>query len=251
MTRVITVANQKGGVGKTTTAVNVAFFLGLAGRKTLLIDLDPQANATSSLGVSFPGLSPFHVKLAGGFTETAIIESGEPNLWVVPARPGHDFSPSLTATTADFIQHVRELLAPYDFVIIDSPPSVGAITKFSLQLADSVLIPIQCEYLAMEGLSQMLPLIARLSAARETPLQIERLVFTMFDENSQHCASVVEEVTSHFPSDASENIVPRDMSLAEAASHSLPVFRYDPRSRASWAYLTLTKEILNGRQEAR
>ena len=247
MARVLAIASQKGGVGKTTTAINLGAYLAAAGRETLLVDLDPQGNATSGLSVAPTLESPLDDLWSGpGTWETLAQETETPHLHVfgAPGRAKHPLEGFSLRST-----RVAELRAgldagPWDVVIVDSPPSLGPLTSLALAWADGVIIPVQCEYFAMEGLAQMLEMIERADQGRSTPLEIAGILLTLFSETFELAVEVVEEVRKYFPNRVLETIIPRDIALAEATSYGEPVRRYAPRSRGAWAYLNLAKEIL-------
>lgn len=250
MTRIVAIASQKGGVGKTTTAVNLAAYLALAGEKVLLIDLDPQANATSGLSVPCPEEPPLKKLLDGksSWLDQAH-ETSVPGLWCLPTAANIEQtvtdddlrSPGLSALRAS----LKESDPPLEAVILDCPPSLGSVTRFALHLADSVLVPVQCEYFAMEGLAQMLELVSRAQQVRTNPIAIEGLLLTLFSPELDLAHEVAEEVRRFFPTETLETIIPRDATLAEASSHGAPICLYDPRSVGAWAYLNLAKEILD------
>jgi len=249
LTRIVAIASQKGGVGKTTTAINLASYLALAGRRVLLIDLDPQANATSGLSVPHPTDPPLKTLLSGKTSWSSLAEKTSiARLNCLPTAVNIEQpiteedlrSPGLSL----FRSSLREPEHRLDEVILDCPPSLGPVTRLALHLADSVLVPVQCEYFAMEGLAQMLELVRQAEQARTTPIAIEGLLLTLFAPELDLAHEVAEEVRRYFPRETLETLIPRDPALAEASSHGAPICLYDRRSVGAWAYLNLAKEIL-------
>ena len=257
MQRVIAVANQKGGVGKTTTAVNLGAGLALAGRRTLLVDLDPQANTTRALGYERdPERRTIYDSLIDGvpMDETLLATELE-NLTLCPSEN------ELAGAEVELINLPRReyrmaelfgaLARPFDSVLIGCPPSLSFLTVNALSAADSVLIPIQCEYLALEGVTQLIETLKRVKKALNPRLNVEGVLLTMYDDRTNLSRQVAEEVNSFFKGSVYQTIIPRNIRLSEAPSFGKPIFLYDPRSRGAAAYLELAKEILSreGRTE--
>ena len=248
--RVVAVANQKGGVGKTTTAVNVAASLAQAGEQVLLVDMDPQGNATSGLGVDHRrveagayDLLMEHVPLARACRRT-----GVPNLTLVPAGPDLAGAEIELVPVAGREGLLREALAAdaerYGLVIIDCPPSLGLLTLNALVAADGVLIPIQCEYYALEGVSQLLGVVQRVRQGFNPDLLILGVVLTMLDARANLCWQVAEEVKRAFRGKVFRSAVPRNIRLSEAPSHGMPIGVYDGRSKGAEVYADVAKEVL-------
>ena len=248
MARIITIANQKGGVGKTTTALNLAASLGEAKQKVLLLDFDPQGNAGSGLGVRDVEKSIYEV-LSGDcpvedIFHTEIVET-------VDFRPGNRNLAAMDAGLANeenknyLLKDILDKMAKnYDYIFIDCPPSLGTLTINALTASDSVLIPIQCEYYALEGLSQMLETIQTVQEALNESLSIEGILFTMYDSRNLLSQDVVRAVKEHFNVKIFDTIIPRNVRLAEAPSHGLPIHLYDGSSTGADAYRKLAGEIL-------
>jgi len=250
MKKAFAVANQKGGVGKTTTAVNLAASLALGGNRCLLIDIDPQANATSGLGGE---------GRAGSGAEAALAQPEKPDTWIektrvdnlalVPASDRLNSADLLLRHEVDRCGQLRRAVASlrdnFDFVLIDCPPSSGLLPLNALVAADEVIIPVQCEYYAMEGLAQMLDTLAAAQAEQDAHVEVGGFLFTMFDPAVPVAHEITSEVLSHFESKTYESWVPRDPRLSEAPSHGLPVIEYAPRSRGASAYVQLAREIIN------
>ncbi|MGI6554410.1 MAG: ParA family protein [Bacillota bacterium] len=250
MGRVICVANQKGGVAKTTTAVNLSACLALEGKKVLLIDIDPQGNASSGLGIDrFAAISCIYDVLINGIPLESIVHPTDiDNLFVVPATiqlAGAEIelvsAISREVKLKKAVQPVRE---NYDFIFIDCPPSLGLLTLNALTAADSILIPIQCEYYALEGLGQLMNTIKLVKKHLNSNLEIEGVLLTMFDARTNLSIQVVDEVKEYFKNKVFRTIIPRNVRLSEAPSHGKPVITYDPRSRGAEVYQELAGEII-------
>jgi chromosome partitioning protein len=254
MTRVMAIANQKGGVGKTTTAINLGAALAAVGRRILLIDLDPQGNASTGLGIGQDRRerTTYDVLVDDAPLESAIVHTDIPGLDIAPADVELSGAETELAATARRSYRLRGALArmqerggpTYDAVLIDCPPSLNFLTINALTAAHSVLIPVQCEFFALEGLSQLMRTIDLVSQSLNPDLEIEGVVLTMYDKRSRLSDQVADDVRKHFPDKVYETIVPRNVRLAEAPSFGKPAIVYDHECAGSRAYLKLARELL-------
>lgn len=244
---IIAVVNQKGGVGKTTTAVNITASLRALGKRTLLCDFDPQANATSGMGVDKNTASPnvYDVLINGADPQKAVVSTKYGD--VLPsnkALAGAGIEMIGIPDREHLLRHALEQLAPsYDFIFIDCPPSLELLTVNALCAADSLLVPVQCEYYALEGLSDLLATVRLVKRGLNPKLAMEGVLLTMFDSRTNLSLQVAEEVKRHFPGQVYATVVPRNVRLSEAPSHGKPVLDYDPLSRGAEAYRALAEEI--------
>jgi chromosome partitioning protein len=246
--RIFALANQKGGVGKTTTAVNLAACLAEAGERTLVVDLDPQANATSGLGERANGASTGDL-LDGADLRGIVRRTRFANLDLVPAKPELAGLAVELARHAEGEMYLAESLGParedYSFVFVDCPPSLGPLTVGALAAADEAIVPIQCEYYALEGLTQLLESIERLRARLNPRLSVAGMILTMADGRTRLSADVAAEVRRHFGHLVFDAVVPRSVRLAEAPSHGLPITVYDPSSAGAHAYYRVAGELVD------
>ncbi len=249
MTLTIALANQKGGVGKTTTAINLGAALARDGMRVLIFDLDPQANSSAGLGVRTEGLSSYDVLIDGAAPAEATVATAVERLSIVPATP------SLAGAEVELVPmmarefRLKRALEPardgYDYVLIDCPPSLGLLTVNALAAADEVIVPVQCEYLALEGLSQLVSTLELVRRNLNSSLKLRGLVLTMFDGRTNLSQQVADEVRAHF-ANTFKTVIPRSVRLSEAPSHGLAISQYDPHSRAARAYDALAAEVIAG-----
>lgn len=250
MVRIISVANQKGGVGKTTTTVNLGACLAYLGKKVLIIDSDAQGNATSGLGIRKPDVkNDIYDVLVNEFPmKETILPTSRENLFLVPATlqlAGAEIElTSMMARESRLKSAIEELDGSYDYILIDCPPSLGHLTINAFTASDSILIPVQSEYYALEGLSQLLNTIRLVQKHFNPNLQIEGVLLTMFDARTNLGAEVVEEVRKYFQEKVYDTIIPRNVRLSEAPSHGLAIIDYDIRSKGAESYQALAKEVL-------
>lgn len=257
MSRVFAISNQKGGVGKTTTAINLAASLAASELKVLLIDSDPQGNATSGLGIQKDPNRPslYHVLLGGVSAKDAVVPTELEGLSVIPADKnlvGANLElveiPNRELRLRESIQQVR---SDFRFVLIDCPPALDLLTLNALVAADAVLVPIQCEFFALEGISELMDTIERVRESFQHPLQVEGILLTMFDDRTNLARQVAADLKGFFGEDVFETVIPRSIRLAEAPSFGKPILSYDPRSKGAESYIKLAKEILDHEQNGK
>ncbi|PKN18254.1 MAG: chromosome partitioning protein ParA [Deltaproteobacteria bacterium HGW-Deltaproteobacteria-6] len=253
MNKIICIANQKGGVGKTTTAINLSASLAAANKKTLLIDADSQGNSTSGLGVDrtlYDKSNFYHAMIGQVPLASVIVQTALPNLEMIPSNQ------DLIGLEIEFVhledrevrlrQMLKSLDRAYDFIVIDCPPSLGFMTVNALVAADSLIVPLQCEYYAMEGLGYLLNTVKLVKANLNPALALGGILLTMFDPRNSLAHRVTEDVRKHLGKKVFKTIIPRNVRLSESPSHGLPIILYDIKSRGAIAYMELAQEILQG-----
>ncbi len=255
MGKIISIANQKGGVGKTTTAVNLAGGLGELGKKVLLCDLDPQGNATSGLGINKRGVeaSCYDVLINRAEAEKAIVKTSFKNVWVLPSHI------SLAGAELELVELENRTMAlraallrekeKYDFILIDCPPSLGLLTVNALAASDTILIPLQCEYYALEGVSQLISTVRTVKRMYNDQLDIEGVLLTMYDSRLNLTVQVVDEVKKYFSGKIFSTVIPRAVRLSEAPSFGQPIMYYDRSSKGTEAYVSLAKELVKNNRK--
>ncbi|MFC4778343.1 ParA family protein [Paenibacillus sp. GCM10023252] len=257
MSKIIAIANQKGGVGKTTTSVNLGACLASLGKRVLLVDIDPQGNTTSGIGINKADVENciYDVLINDVHPKDAMAETKIPGLTIIPATiqlAGAEIELVPTISREVRLKKSLQLVKnQFDYILIDCPPSLGILTINSLTAADSVIIPIQCEYYALEGLSQLLNTVRLVQKHLNTTLQIEGVLLTMFDARTNLGIQVIEEVKKYFQQKVYQTIIPRNVRLSEAPSHGQAIISYDPRSKGAEVYLELAKEVIMYEQAAR
>jgi len=249
----VAIANQKGGVGKTTTTINLAASLAVEEKSVLVIDLDPQANTSSGLGLPTKQIRGSSYDLLTGRLplDSLVLDTGLPFLKAVPCSVAMaGFEPEIANEEVSVRHRVlkdvleKENLTSYEYVLLDCPPSLGFITLNALVTSQSVLIPVQCEYFALEGLGQLMKTMERVRQKWNPALSVEGILPTMFDKRNRLSASVLDELRKHFPKDVFKSIIPRNVTLGEAPSHGMPAILYDVMSKGAQSYMSLAREIL-------
>ncbi len=256
MGKAIAIFNQKGGVGKTTTNINLAACLAIKGKKILILDIDPQGNTTSGVGISKKNLedTTHEILIEDDYDpEKAIMPTGIENLDIIPASvqlAGAEVELIELAGREKRLKRAIDILKPkYDYIFIDCPPSLGLLTINSLTAVDSVLIPIQCEFYALEGVSQLMSTIEIVKRNMNPDLEIEGVILSMFDGRTNLSVQVVEEVKKYFKEKVYTTVIPRNVRLAEAPSYGMPVIQYDPKSTGATAYMDFADEFLSAEEE--
>lgn len=255
MAKIIAVTNQKGGVGKTTTAVNLAACLAYKGKNVLVIDSDPQGNSSSGLGVNKDDIeySLYDCLIDAEKTPLAIMKTLTRGLWVIPSLPELSAAEIELASQENrefFLQKALDLVKDnYDYIVIDSPPALGMITINIMTAADSLLIPIQCEYYSLEGLSQLITSVKNIKKALNSDLDIEGILPTMYDGRTNLSQQVLEEVKKYFPDKVFSTPIPRNVRLSEAPSYGQPIIKYDITSKGAEAYFALARDIITKNKE--
>lgn len=256
MARIISIVNQKGGVGKTTTAINLAAWLAAFGKRVLIVDIDPQGNASSGLGIDYKNLEKgmYHVLIDPNTKTRDVIRSYQPNFHILPTTP------DLAGAAIDLVEienrefqleaRLREVADLYDFILIDNPPSLGLLTINGLVAAREVIIPVQCEYYALEGLSQLLDTINLIKEHLQPELDVLGAVMTMYDSRNKLSNDVFHELYKYFPAKIFRSVIPRNVRIAESPSHGLPLRDYAPDSAGSNAYKRLAQEVILQKQIA-
>lgn len=255
MGRTIAIANQKGGVGKTTTAINLGAALAKSGSQTLVLDFDPQANTTAGIGFQkdHSRRSIYHAILLGARLADLILETACDRLFLVPSEK------NLVGATLELAdkpgrelildRHLQAVRERFDFILIDCPPALDLLTVNALVAADSVLIPVQCEYFALEGVSELLDTLIRIRRSHNARLAVEGILLTMYDERTNLSQQVRDDLRDFFGDQVFRSLIPRNVRLAEAPSHGKPIFLYDPACRGAESYLQLAKEIIDHGQK--
>lgn len=257
MAKVIAIANQKGGVGKTTTAVNLSACLAYKGKKVMIIDVDPQGNTTSGLGVDKQNIekSIYEVIINDENIENALMPTMVGNLFICPSNiqlVGAEVElVSVISRETRLKVALQDVKEKYDFIIIDCPPSLGLLTLNALTAADTILVPIQCEYYALEGLSQLMNTVKLVQRHLNPSLEVEGVVLTMFDARTNLSIQVVEDVKKYFRNKVYRTIIPRNVRLSEAPSFGLPIILYDPKSKGAECYLDLAQEVIDYSEEVK
>jgi chromosome partitioning protein len=245
---ILAIANQKGGVGKTTTAINLGAALGAFEKQVLVVDCDPQGNATRGLGIEASAPHLYHALTGEVSVAEVVRDTGFPNLDLIPADR------DLVGVEVEFVGHdgwekrLGRVLEPlrelYDLILLDCPPSLGHLTVSALAAADEVLVPLQCEYFALEGISELVATVRRIQGGVNPSLVLGGIVLTMYDDRTNLSKDVLDEIRQHFQDKVYETVIPRNIRLAEAPSHGLPIFQYDIKCRGAEAYLAVAREFL-------
>ncbi len=253
MTKIIAIANQKGGVGKTTTSVNLAAALAVSGKKVLLVDLDPQANASSGVSVEATNGSIYECLMQRCLIEKVIIPTEINGLWILPSKAdlvGAEVELSTVEDREGVLKSVLAEIEGYDYIVLDCPPALGLLTINALVGATDLIVPVQCEYFAMEGLGRLLGNVERIRESFNPALDLLGIVLTMYDSRINLSRQVQDEIRGYFKEKVFQTVIPRNVALAEAPSHGKPVLSYNAASSGAKAYLDLVEELLRHGKES-
>ena len=253
MKKVIAIANQKGGVGKTTTSVNLAAALAMSGEKVLLVDLDPQANASSGVSVEATNGSIYECLMQRSFNEEVVIPTDINGLWILPSKAdlvGAEVELAAVENREGVLKQVLTGVGVYDFIVLDCPPALGLLTINALVAATDLIIPVQCEYFAMEGLGRLLGNVEKIRESYNPDLDLLGIILTMYDSRINLSRQVQDEIREYFKEKVFQTVIPRNVALAEAPSHGKPVLSYNAASSGAKAYLDLVQELLSHGKES-